>query len=71
VNFSDEYFHVNMEEVITTRSLQKLLYAMENQSPVAELAWSDGMSLAAKDHCHDMGQTGKIGAEGNDGSSYI
>jgi uncharacterized protein YkwD len=60
-----------MDEVINTRSLQKLLYALELQSPVAELVWSDGMSLAAKDHCHDMGASGAIGAAGSDGSSYI
>jgi len=36
-----------------------------------EFTWSDALTLAARDHCSDMGKTGKLGHMGADGSSYF
>ena len=35
------------------------------------MTWNDALSLAAKDHCSDMGKAGKLGHMGADGSSYF
>jgi uncharacterized protein YkwD len=36
--------------------------------PISALAWSDGLALAAHDHCNDSGPKGRTGHYGSDGS---
>jgi len=36
--------------------------------PLKELNWSDGLALAAHDHCNDSGPKGRTGHYGSDGS---
>lgn len=33
------------------------------------MKWSDGLALAAQDHCNDRGGKGKLGHDGSDGST--
>jgi uncharacterized protein YkwD len=40
------------------------------QEPLEELAWNDGLALAAKDHCRDIGLKGEISGLGSDGTTY-
>ena len=38
-------------------------------NPVPQLHWDDGLALAARDHCLDMGPGGYISNTGTDGST--
>jgi uncharacterized protein YkwD len=38
--------------------------------PLKELVWNDGLALAAKDHCRDIGAKGKVTEIGSDGTDF-
>lgn len=38
------------------------------QNSLATLRWSDGLAMAAQDHCYDTGSKGVVSHDGSDGS---
>jgi uncharacterized protein YkwD len=48
---------------------EEALEALNNQDPIPALHWEDGLALAARDHCLDMGLGGLISDVGTDGST--
>ena len=42
--------------------------AFASQPSLPELQWSDGLALAAQDHCSDVGAKGVVSHDGSDGS---
>lgn len=50
------------------KAAEEAIRFLRKQKPLATLAASQGMSLAARDHVKDQGPSGKTGHDGSDGS---
>lgn len=50
-----------------SKAIKELESRMTNRLPALE--WNEGLNLAAKDHCQDLGPTGMLGHFGTDQSS--
>lgn len=48
---------------------EEALVELKKQDPIPPLHWEDGLALAARDHCLDMGLGGYISDVGTDGST--
>ena len=44
------------------------IQALREQSTLNKLEWDDGLALAARDHCNDIGPKGLVQHEGSDGT---
>lgn len=42
--------------------------ALKKQKSLNSLEWDDGLALAARDHCNDIGPKGLVQHEGSDGT---
>ena len=48
---------------------QEAIHALNLARPMEPLEWSDGMAMAARDHCLDIGFAGLTGSTGSLGQT--
>jgi hypothetical protein len=68
-DFTDEFYHTSGDKV-TKDDLITVQRIARAQEPLSGLTWNDGLALAAKDHCRDIGLKGEVSGIGTDGSTY-
>jgi len=50
---------------------EEAVEALKWQSPMEPLKWDDGLALAARDHCEDIGSKGLVTHTGSDASEVF
>ncbi len=72
-HFKNKYYkipntNINIITVEGDVAVKEALKHLKNLTPVSPLKFSEGLYLAAQDHCKDIGRRGIASHEGSDGS---
>jgi uncharacterized protein YkwD len=72
-HFRDKIYHKPGEDPIQTyegpEAIEDAIQFLQNQKPVKELIYNENITLACKDHVHDIGVKGLTTHEGSDGKN--
>ena len=72
-HFRDKIYHKPGEDPIQTyegpEAIENAIEFLKAQKPVEELTYDENISLACKDHVHDLGVKGLTSHEGSDGKN--